>query len=141
MPSLPIRSRGFVRDAVSHEQARATRALLACGVIAGPFYIAVGAIQLFIRPGFDIRRHALSLLSNGDLGWIQIANFAITGALLLASAVGMRRALHGTRGPAADSERFTVCRSASMTADLRHKVALGLEPPSRRCSPNAAQEW
>jgi hypothetical membrane protein len=58
----------------------------------------VGAIQLFIRPGFDIRRHALSLLSNGDLGWIQIANLAITGALLLASAVGMWRALHGTRG-------------------------------------------
>jgi hypothetical protein len=98
MPSLSGRSRGFVRDPVSDEQARATRALLACGVIAGPFYIAVGAIQVFIRPGFDIRRHALSLLSNGNLGWIQIANFAITGALLLASAVGMRRALRGTRG-------------------------------------------
>lgn len=23
--------------------------------------------------GFDMRRHALSLLSNGDLGWIQVA--------------------------------------------------------------------
>jgi hypothetical protein len=27
--------------------------------------------------GFDIRQHALSLLNNGELGWIQIANFAV----------------------------------------------------------------
>jgi Protein of unknown function (DUF998) len=75
-----------------------TRMLLACGVIAGPLYTLVGVIQLFIRPGFDIRRHALSLLSNGDLGWIQITNFLVTGLLVIAGALGMRQALRASRG-------------------------------------------
>jgi len=53
--------------------------LLACGTAAGPIYVGLGLLQIAIRPGFDITRHALSLLSNGDLGWIQISNFLITG--------------------------------------------------------------
>ncbi len=75
-----------------------TRALLACGAIAGPLYIIVGLIQIFIRPGFDVTRHDLSLTSNGDLGWIQIANFLVTGLLTIAGAVGMRRAMRGSLG-------------------------------------------
>ena len=84
--------------AFSETTTRLTRALLACGVIAGPLYIAVGVTQMFIRPSFDIRRHALSLLSNGDLGWIQIANFVVTGLLVIAGALGMRRVLRGSPG-------------------------------------------
>jgi hypothetical protein len=52
---------------------------------------------MLTRSGFDIRRHAISTLSLGDLGWIQIANFAATGLLVLACAVGMRRSLRGGR--------------------------------------------
>jgi Protein of unknown function (DUF998) len=58
-----------------------TRALLAGGG-AGPLFILVGLLQAFTRDGFDLRRHPLSLLSNGDLGWIQIANFIVTGRRL-----------------------------------------------------------
>lgn len=76
----------------------AARALLTCGVIAGPVYVVVGLIQMLIRDGFDIRRHALSLLANGDLGWIQTANFLLAGLLVLAAAAGMRRVLRGERG-------------------------------------------
>jgi hypothetical protein len=75
-----------------------TRALLACGALAGPFYLVVGLAQAFTRPGFDITRHDLSVLSNGPLGWIQVANFLVTGALVVAGAVGIRRAL--PTGPA-----------------------------------------
>ncbi len=75
-----------------------TRLLLVCGAIAGPLYIIVGLIQIFIRPGYDITRHDLSLMSNGDLGWIQISNFLVTGLLTIAGAVGMRRVLRGGRG-------------------------------------------
>jgi hypothetical protein len=75
-----------------------TRGLLASGAIAGPLYLAVGAAQVLTREGFDVRRHALSLLSNGDLGWIQVANFIVAGALVLAGAVGVRRRLHPGRG-------------------------------------------
>ncbi len=74
-----------------------TRALLSCGVIAGPLFIVVGLIQAFTRPGFDLTRHALSLLENGDLGWIQIANFGLSGLLFAACALGMRRVLHPGR--------------------------------------------
>jgi uncharacterized protein DUF998 len=75
-----------------------TRALLACGLIAGPLYIAVGLAQALTRPGFDITRHDLSLLANGDLGWIQTANFMVTGLLVIAGAIGMRQALPAGRG-------------------------------------------
>jgi hypothetical protein len=75
-----------------------TRSLLACGGLAGPVYIVVGAIQMLIRPGFDPTRHDLSLMSNGSLGWIQIANFLVTGLLTIAGAVGMRRAMPSGQG-------------------------------------------
>jgi|SRR5689334_4164671 len=70
-----------------------TRTLLTCGIVAGPLYIILGFIQMASRPGFDITRHSLSLLANGDLGWIQILNFLVTGILLIAGAIGMKRVL------------------------------------------------
>ena len=82
----------------THPLTRQTRALLICGLIAGPFYIVVGLIQALTRPGFDIMRHDLSLLANGDLGWIQITNLVLSGLLVIAGAVGMRKALQGGRG-------------------------------------------
>jgi hypothetical protein len=72
---------------------RPAGALLAGGVAAGPLYLAVSLAQALTRDGFDLGRHALSLLENGPLGWIQTGNFLIAGLLSLASAVGLRRAL------------------------------------------------
>ncbi len=78
--------------------ARVTRSLLGYGVLAGPFYVVVALAQaLFIRSGFDLARDDVSLLSNGSLGWIQIANFILTGAMVVACAVGLGRALAGGR--------------------------------------------
>ncbi|HKP39746.1 DUF998 domain-containing protein [Mycobacterium sp.] len=72
---------------------RITKSLLGYGVIVGPIYVVVVAVQAATRDGFDPTRHAASQLANGDLGWIQIANFLITGAMTIAAAVGVRRAL------------------------------------------------
>jgi hypothetical protein len=80
------------------ERTDSTRRLLTCGLLAGPVYVGVSLIQALTRDGFDLTRHAWSLLSNGDLGWIQITNFLVTGALTIACAVGMRRVLAGQRG-------------------------------------------
>jgi hypothetical protein len=66
------------------------RSTLACGAVAGPLFVTVGLAQAFSRAGFDLNQHTLSLLSNGDLGWIQIANFVVSGALFVAAATGMR---------------------------------------------------
>jgi hypothetical protein len=82
----------------SEAATRRTRALLACGVVAGPLFIVVGLLQAFTREGFDLRRHPISLLSNGGLGWIQITSFVVSGLLFLALAVGIRQALHPGRG-------------------------------------------
>ncbi|MEP7105859.1 MAG: DUF998 domain-containing protein, partial [Chloroflexota bacterium] len=65
---------------------------------AGPFYVAVVLGQALTRPGFDLARDDASLLSNGGLGWIQIANFVLTGLMVIACAIGMRRALGGGQG-------------------------------------------
>ena len=75
-----------------------TGRLLACGVIAGPLFLAIALILAFTREGFDLGRHPISLLSLGDLGWLQITNFVVTGGLYVACAVGLRRALRSSRG-------------------------------------------
>jgi hypothetical membrane protein len=72
--------------------------LLTGGIIAGPLYLIVGLIQAFTRPGFDITRHPLSVLSNGDLGWIQITNFVVSGLLVSGAAIGIRQSLLNGRG-------------------------------------------
>src|SRR5207244_8571843 len=78
--------------------AKLTRVLLLCGVVAGPLYILVGGIEMLTRPGFDPTRHDLSPMSNGSLGWIHINLLILTGLLTCAVAGGMRRVLHGSRG-------------------------------------------
>jgi hypothetical protein len=75
----------------------ANRNLVRAGILAGPLYLVIGYAQAFLRDGFDLRRHALSVLSNGEFGWIQTTNFLLSGALVIAGAVGLRRALSGVR--------------------------------------------
>ncbi|HEV2930616.1 MAG TPA: DUF998 domain-containing protein [Propionibacteriaceae bacterium] len=79
------------------ERSRVTSALLTGGIVAGPLFVTVSLTQALTREGFDLTRHAWSVLANGDLGWIQILNFLITGGLLVGLAVGLRRAW--TSGP------------------------------------------
>jgi hypothetical protein len=76
-----------------------TRRLLTCGVLAGPVFVATGLVQGLTRAGFDLTRHPASVLSNGDLGWIQITNFLVSGLLTIAAAAGIRRVLPGRWGP------------------------------------------
>ena len=71
-----------------NNRAEQTKLLLTGGVLAGPIYILVGIAQILTREGFDITRHPLSMMSLGDLGWIQIANFIVTGLLVIAGAIG-----------------------------------------------------
>ncbi|MGX2993357.1 DUF998 domain-containing protein [Streptomyces sp. JNUCC 64] len=74
------------------------RALLGPGVLAAPLWATVSLGQAVTRDGFDITRHPLSALGNGDLGWLQIVNFVVAGTLLALGAVGLRGALRGTPG-------------------------------------------
>jgi hypothetical protein len=84
-----------VVDRACSPAGRVTRSLLGYGVLAGPLYVAVALIQAAIRPGFDLLHDDVSLLANGNLGWIQVANFVVTGLFVLAFATGMARSVGG----------------------------------------------
>ncbi|MGC0369234.1 putative membrane protein [Microbacterium sp. SLBN-111] len=75
-----------------------TRSLLGWGVVAGPFYVVVGLVLALTRPGFDLSKHALSLLMLGDLGWLQRANVILSGLMVLAAAYGILRLIRSGRG-------------------------------------------
>ena len=79
--------------AAATTSSRHTVVLLAAGVVAGPLYVAVSLAQALTRPGFDLSRHSWSVLANGDLGWIQMANLILTGTLVIAFSIGQHRTL------------------------------------------------
>ena len=98
-PTTPtISPTGVVTCSEGWSPTHVTRSLLGWGAVAGPFYVLVSLAQAVTRPGFDLTRHEWSLLENGDLGWVQVGNFVLTGLMLLAFAVGLRRALAGRPG-------------------------------------------
>ncbi|MDG4834697.1 DUF998 domain-containing protein [Solwaraspora sp. WMMD1047] len=77
---------------------RGTSALLACGAVAAPLFLAVVLVEGALRPDYQTSRHLASALSIGDRGWVQIGNFVLTGLMMCAFAVGVRRAIGGGRG-------------------------------------------
>ncbi|MFF2623554.1 DUF998 domain-containing protein [Oerskovia jenensis] len=79
------------RPTAAHDRHPHTRSLLAAATLAGPFFVVSAGVQSVAREGFDLRVHPLSQLSTGDLGWVQILTFALTGLGLLALAVAHRR--------------------------------------------------
>ncbi|WP_327168446.1 DUF998 domain-containing protein [Streptomyces subrutilus] len=74
------------------------RGLLAGGLVAGPLFLGAGVAQGLSRDGFDFTRNAISQLALGGPGWIQVVSFLLTGASVLAGAVGMHRVLGGGPG-------------------------------------------
>jgi len=74
-----------------------TRWLLTAGIIGPVVFVVVFLVEGATRPDYDPMRMFVSLLSLGDQGWQQIANFLVSGALVLAGAFGLRRAM--TDGP------------------------------------------
>ena len=79
-------------------QSTRNKYLLTAGAVAGPLYVGIGLLEMAFRDGFDIRRHALSLMSNGEWGWIHVALLIISGALTLMGAAGLRKVMRGTPG-------------------------------------------
>jgi hypothetical protein len=76
---------------------RRQRWLLACG-FAPLMFLVVILVQDALRPGYDGINRWGSELSNGNWGWVQIANFVVTGLLTIAFAVGVRKALRDGPG-------------------------------------------
>ncbi|WP_157246677.1 DUF998 domain-containing protein [Nonomuraea typhae] len=76
------------------------RALLGCGVVAGPVFVAAFVVQGAVREGYDPLRDPVSSLALGPAGWVQSAAFIVCGLLTMAFAAGLPAALRGARwGP------------------------------------------
>ncbi|HLL61646.1 MAG TPA: DUF998 domain-containing protein [Propionibacteriaceae bacterium] len=75
------------------------RRLVPGGLAAGPVLGLTWLAQGLVRDGYDFSRHPMSLLALGEGGWVQIANFCLTGGLMLTCAASLRRML--TAGPGA----------------------------------------
>ena len=78
---------------------RVTKSLLGYGVLAGVVFETSVLIQGLTRHGFRIAHDDASLLSNGPLGWIQVTTFLLAGAMTIAAAVGLRRAMASRWAP------------------------------------------
>ena len=76
----------------------ATDVLLWGGVAGAVGFTVVFLVEGAVRNGYDPVRLAVSYLSLGDGGWVQVATFIVTGILVLGFAVGVRRALLGGLG-------------------------------------------
>jgi hypothetical protein len=90
--------------AIPHADARA-RSRLACGILVGPLYLALGVAQGLVRDGFDFARHPLSVLANGPGGWVQTATFVASGLMVVCAATGIRRVL----GPGGRALSWSLC--------------------------------
>jgi hypothetical membrane protein len=75
-----------------------TKRLLACGLVGAPLFVLVLLIEGATRPGYSAWSNYGSQLSLSDQGWEQIANFLVTGTLMLAFAYGLRRAVPSGKG-------------------------------------------
>ena len=78
---------------------RVTRSLLGYGVIAGPIYVTTSLLQVALHDGFDPTRHSWSLLAAGPQGWVQSANLVLTGAMVIAFAIGLARSIPSRWAP------------------------------------------
>ncbi|WP_227984344.1 DUF998 domain-containing protein [Nocardia spumae] len=95
-PAKPQSARTPAHPAGEHSAAR--RLLLTCGVIAPLLNIVVIHALGAIRPDYNAWVVPDSNLELGPGGWMQITNYVVTGSLLLAFAVGMRRLPRTGRG-------------------------------------------
>ena len=68
------------------------------GIVGPLLFVAVFLVEGAIRAGYDPVRLQVSYLSLGDRGAIQVASFLVTGGLLGAFAVGLRRHLAAVGG-------------------------------------------
>lgn len=74
-----------------------TRWLMLAGVVGPVTFVTVFLVEGAIRPGYDAARQFVSLLSLGDGGWLQVANFIVTGLLIAGFGLGLRRRWAGIR--------------------------------------------
>lgn len=96
---------------------RTSRALLVCGVIAGPMYVVVSLIQALTREGFDLTRHSAGIRASGGPRWLQVLNLVLTGT--------MTRRGRGRAAPRAAGSAWRHLETSVSTASIDNLAAGG----------------
>ncbi|HTZ24141.1 MAG TPA: DUF998 domain-containing protein [Streptosporangiaceae bacterium] len=120
---------------------RTTTLLARCGIVAGPLFIVAAWAQVPARPGFDPARDAISLLSIGHLGWIQVVNFLVTGALYIACAAGMRSLVSTGPGRRWIPALLYVCGAGVAGGGLFHPDPGDGFPPGTPAGASVVSSW
>lgn len=118
-----------------------TKRLLLGGVVGGPLFVVVGLAQALTRHGFDLTRQALSLLTLGSAGWIQTANFLLTGALAIACASGIGRVLRGRPGGTWCPRLLYVYGAGLIVGGVFHPDAGDGFPPGTPSGQSVVRTW
>jgi pimeloyl-ACP methyl ester carboxylesterase/hypothetical membrane protein len=85
------------KEAVMNRERLPQAQFLAAGIAAPVIFTTTFIVQAAFRPGYSHVADPVSALAAGPNGWVQDANFFVTGALLLMFAVGVHRSLPPTR--------------------------------------------
>ena len=120
---------------------RTARTLAGCGVVAGPLFIVAALAQMPARPGFHPARDAVSLLSLGHLGWIQVVNFLVTGALYVACATGMRHLVRSGPGRRWIPALLYVCGAGIAGGGVFHPDPGDGFPPGTPSDASVVSSW
>ena len=121
--------------------APSTRALRACAAVAGPLFVVAALVQALTRPGFNLTRNALSLLDDGSLGWIQAANFIVTGLLLITASVALRRAITAGPGSRWAPRLLAIIGAGLIGGGIFHPDPTGGFPPGTPPGASAISSW
>jgi Protein of unknown function (DUF998) len=85
---------GTPNDTRSRPGRRTRQRLLLGGAAAGLVaFVVTFLVEGALRPGYHPWRHAISQLSLGPFGWVNVTAILVAGASLLAFAAGLRAAL------------------------------------------------
>lgn len=76
-----------------------TRTLLLGGIVGPVLFVCTVMVEGATRPGYDPVRHYVSLLSLGDGGWVQVADFIVSGGLIALFGIGLARIWRCGTGP------------------------------------------
>ncbi|MCM3885315.1 DUF998 domain-containing protein [Frankia sp. R82] len=123
-------------DCADDRAGNVTRSLLGWLTLAGPTYLIVSVVQGLSRPGFDFARHDRSLLAVGHLGWIQMVNLILVGAMMIVGGFGVRGALGDGHRAGRWTPRLLACYGAGLVlagifkADPANGFPVGT-PPGR----------
>ena len=97
--------------------------------------------QALTRPGFSLTHDAASLLDDGPGGWVQSANFIVTGLLLAAAAAGLRRALPEGRGSRWAPRLLFITGAGLVGGGIFHPDPSGGYPPGTPPGASAVSSW